>query len=240
MSKFHTLLKIAGTLIKGPCALKRVLPAEDRTKSDEERMKHLSHDEIYDNKYFQYVEQTTEQSADIIANSIVHSFHPSSFVDVGCGTGVLLERLRAHGVQVKGLEYAEAALKFCKMRQLDVIRFDIETDQLSAEVGNADVVVSMEVGQQLREASVNRYIDLLCQIAGVAIFSSGTPGQGDKYPRNERPHQYWIEKFGQRGYLFEEALSLQWREEWRLHGAAPWFYRNVMIFQSHRKMVNNK
>jgi SAM-dependent methyltransferase len=225
MSKLHTLAKIVVTLMRDPYALKRVLPDEYGTK-------HVSqHDEVYGNDYFQFVEQTTAQSADVIANSIVDAFHPSSIVDVGCGTGVLLERLRAQGIQVKGLEYALAALKFCWMRQLDVIRFDVATDMLPPEFGNEDVVVSMEVGQQLAEANADRYIDLLCRIARIVIFSSATPGQGDRRPINEQPHQYWIAKFRERGYLLDEALSLQWRDEWKAHKAAPWFWHNVMIFR---------
>jgi SAM-dependent methyltransferase len=223
MSKFHTLLKIARTLLKDPYTLRRVLV--------EETEQVRSHDDIYDNQYFQFVEQTTAQSADIIASSILHSFRPSSVVDVGCGTGVLLERLRAYGVQVKGLEYAEAALKYCQMRGLDVVKFDVEAGRLLTEVKNADVVVSMEVGQQIHAASADRYIDLLCGIANIIVFSSATPGQGDRAPRNEKPHQYWIEKFAQRGYRFEEVLSVQWRKEWEGRGTAPWFYRNVLIFR---------
>ena len=188
------------------------------------------HDEIYDQEYFQFVDQSTELSADVIAHSIVHAFHPSSVVDVGCGTGVLLDRLQTQGIQVKGLEYAQAALEFCQKKGLDVSKFDVENDQLP-EIGKADLVVSMEVGQQLREASTDRYVELLCQIADLVIFSSGTPGSGDKFPRNEQPHQYWIEKFGQRDYVFEESLSLQWRREWHGQGTAPWFYRNLMIFR---------
>lgn len=194
------------------------------------RWQDAAHDEIYDQEYFQFVDQTTEQSADVIAHSIVQSFHPSSVVDVGCGTGVLLDRLQTYGVKVKGLEYAQAALDFCQRRHLEVIKFDLETDRLPA-IGKADLVVSMEVGHQLQEASADRYVDLLCQIADLVIFSSETPGTKDRYPRNAKPHHYWIEKFGQRDYRFDDALSLQWRKEWQAKDTAPWFYRNLMLFR---------
>lgn len=194
------------------------------------RWQGASHDEIYDQAYFQFVDQTTNQSADVIAYSIVQSFRPFSVVDVGCGTGVLLDRLQTHGVKVKGLEYAQAALDLCQRRQLDVIKFDVETDRLS-KIGKADVVVSMEVGHQLHEASADRYVDLLCQIADLVIFSSETPGTKDRYPRNAKPHSYWIEKFGQRSYRFDDALSQQWRKEWKAKDTASWFYRNLMLFR---------
>lgn len=236
MSKLHTLLRIVGTLILHPYSIKRVLPDEEIAKSEQDGMEHLTHDEIYDGGYFQYVERTTGQSADVIANSIIETFHPSSVVDVACGTGILLDRLRAKGVQqVKGLEFAKEGLKLCHMRQLEVKKFDVENDQLPQEMGNADVVISMEAGHQLHEASANRYVDLLCQIADVVVFSSATPGQGDRYPRNEQHHQYWIEKFGERGYQIDGETTLQWRTKWQAHGTEAWFYRNAMIFRRDSK-----
>ncbi len=194
------------------------------------RWRDASHDEIYDQDYFQFVDQTTQQSADVIAHSIVQSFHPFSVVDIGCGTGVLLDRLRTDGVKAKGLEYAQAGLELCQMRQLDVVKFDVENDRLP-DIGKANVVVSMEVGHQLQEASADRYVDLLCQVADLVVFSSETPGTKDRYPRNAKPHQYWIEKFGQRGYRFDDALSMQWRKEWKTKDTAPWFYLNLMLFR---------
>jgi SAM-dependent methyltransferase len=194
------------------------------------RWEGASHDEIYDQEYFKFVDRTSNQSAAVIADSIIHGFHPSSVVDVGCGTGALLDRLRLRGVQVKGLEYAQAALDFCRARQLDVMKFDVAYDDLP-ELEKVDLVISMEVGHQLPETSADRYVEMLCRIAPLVVFSSEIPGGGDKLPRNEMPHWYWIEKFNQRGYRFEEGHSLQWRKVWKEKGTAPWFFRNVMIFQ---------
>ena len=224
MRKINTLIKIFKVLVRDPYALKKVLDVEKKPET-------LSHDKIYDSSYFQFVEQTTSKSADAIAISIISSLHPTLLVDVGCGTGTLIRRLQELGVQVKGLEYAEAALKACLARELDVIKFDVMNDTLASDYKNADVVVSMEVGQQLPESFSDRYVDVLCQIANTVVFSSATPGQGDRRPLNEQPHQYWIDKFLQRGYSFDESLSQQWRNDWKLKDTAPWFYKNVMIFR---------
>ena len=223
MSKRRPLSKTIWSLVRHPDTLKTILVEKTSVGT-------FTHDKLYDDKYFRFVERTTAQSATAICNSIVQSLHPSSLIDVGCGTGVLIERLQEQGVRVKGLELAEAALNLCRARQLDVIKFDVCTDRLPAEFANADVAVSMSVGQQLSEAFVDHYVDLLCQIAPTVVFSSGTPGRGDRKPLNEQPHQYWIDKFAEREYRFDEPLSKQWRDDWKARNTSPWFQQDVLIF----------
>jgi SAM-dependent methyltransferase len=223
VSKRHPLLITIWGLVKHPDTLKTIL---DEKISDEP----FTHDKLYDAKYFRFVERTTARSAKAISSSIVQSLHPSSLIDVGCGTGVLIECLQEQGVQVKGLELAEAALNLCRERRLDVIKFDVCTDRLPPEFAHADVAVSMSVGHQLSEAFADRYVDVLCQIAPTVVFSSATPGRGDRKPLNEQPHQYCIDKFAEREYRFDESLSKQWRHDWKAQKAAPWFQQDVMIF----------
>jgi SAM-dependent methyltransferase len=178
------------------------------------------------------VERTTAQSAAAIAESIVSSLAPASVIDVGCGTGTLLDRLRSLGVPGVGLEYASAALADCIARGLDVHRFDVEADPVPADMGPADVVISMEVGQQLATTSSARYVGLLCDLArATVVFSSGVPGQGDRAPRNEQPHEFWIQLFEERGFEVDEDLSGRWRQEWTLRGTAPWFASNVLVLR---------
>src|SRR5262245_37227056 len=180
----------------------------------------IEHDAIYEDTYFAFVEKTTTASVEVICESIMTDLAPRTVVDLGCGTGVLIDRLRRRGVTVKGLEYAAAALAYCHRRGVDVDRFNIEADELPARFKGADVAVSMEVGQQLDPAASSRYVDLLCNIAGTVVFSSATPGQGDKAPRNEQPHAFWIGEFAARGYAVDELLSSAWREEWKRQGAS--------------------
>lgn len=204
--------------------------ARFRKWASEVRWKGATHDQIYGEGYFRFVERTTGESAPVIAASILELFRPASVIDVGCGTGVLLECLREKGVRVKGLEYARAALEHCRRRQLDVVPFDLESDT-APDLGRADVVVSMEVGHQLRPEAADRYVGMLCGLGDVVLFSSETPGGGDQLPRNEQPHAYWIDKFRGRSFAFLEPLSRQVRDGWRERKVAPWFARNLLIFE---------
>lgn len=201
-----------------------------RRRASEARWRGATHDQIYGEGYFRFVERTTSESAPVIAATILELFRPASVIDVGCGTGVLLECLRENGVRVKGLEYAQAALEHCRRRQLEVVPFDVESDA-APDLWRADVVVSMEVGHQLRPEAADRYVELLCRLGDVVLFSSETPGGGDQLPRNEQPHSYWIDKFRGRSFAFLEPLSRQVREGWRERAVAPWFARNLLIFK---------
>lgn len=203
------------------------------------RYKGATHDEIFDDEYFYFVDRTTVESADVVADSICAAYQPTSVWDVGCGTGALLECLRARGVRGQGLELAEAALAFCQTRKLDVRPFNIVTDSLD-DAGPADVVISMEVGAQLPPTAADRYVDLLCSLGSSIVFSSEIPGGGDRLSLNEQPHSYWIDKFEQRGYLLNQTRTSEWRDKWLAAKVATWFCRNVLIFERREGDVHGR
>src|SRR6266404_6179842 len=58
------------------------------------------HDVVYDQEYFNFVEKTTRPVAQLLAADMVSVCHPQRALDVGCGTGALLEALRNNGVEV--------------------------------------------------------------------------------------------------------------------------------------------
>jgi 2-polyprenyl-3-methyl-5-hydroxy-6-metoxy-1,4-benzoquinol methylase len=131
------------------------LPASVRNSPIVGKLKaHLlghGHDWIYNSYYYERtVEGPAVRSAGTIADSILNEFKATRIIDVGCGTGALLEALRNRGCEVFGLEYSEAALKYCRSSQLSVAKFDLERDVFS-ENRTFDVAVSMEVAEHLPE-----------------------------------------------------------------------------------------
>ena len=192
----------------------------------------LGHDAIYDSHYFEStVEGPAVDSAETISQSILNDLGPNTVVDVGCGTGALLEALRTRGCQVFGLEYSTAALQYCKERELDVQKFDLESENL-VEDRTFDVAISMEVGEHLPEKTADRYVDLITRLSNVIVFTAATPGQGGDDHVNEQPHSYWISKFQSLGFAYDESLSIRWRNSWRgTDNVASFYHRNLMIFR---------
>lgn len=192
----------------------------------------FGHDRIYNAEYYaRTVEGPAARSAPTIAATIVVEFEPQSVVDVGCGTGALLEQLRKLECEVQGLEYSEAGLAYCRGRRLAVRKFDLERDALE-DPGEFDVAVSMEVAEHLPARVAERYVRLLARLAPVVVFTAAPPGQGGADHVNEQPPAYWIEKFAANGLEYDEPRSMRWRERWKQSGKVQgWYYRNLMLFR---------
>ncbi len=155
------------------------------------RLKNLvGHNVIYDSDYYdRQGEGVALRSAGVISESIVTEFTPNRVVDVGCGTGALLEALRDRGCEVYGLEYSSAALKYCRARKLDVIKFNIERDTFRDD-RVFDVAISTEVAEHLPEKEADRYIDLLTRLSDTVVFTAAPPGQGGGGHVNEQSPSY--------------------------------------------------
>lgn len=196
----------------------------------------LAHDWIYDATYYaRRVEAPAVESAGSIADSIVGELRPRRVVDVGCGTGALLEVLRDRGCEVFGFEYSKAALAYCRERKLDVAKFDLEKDVLH-DNRTFDVAVSMEVAEHLPAAVADRYVDLLVRLADTVVFTAAPPGQGGNDHVNEQLPEYWVGKFAQREFRLDDTRSRRWREAWQAGGKVQdWYYKNLMIFRAEQR-----
>lgn len=188
------------------------------------------HDEIYDQDYYEsIVDPPMQASAEAMVAGFREAFNPGSVVDVGCGTGALLSACMAAGIKATGLEYSEAALAICRKRGTHVRKFDIENANLPEL--KADLVVSTEVAEHLPASCADRFVDLLCAIAGQVVLTAALPScSGDDHV-NEQPNEYWIEKLEKRGYKFDSDLSMRWRREWPALGVHAIYYSTVMVFR---------
>jgi SAM-dependent methyltransferase len=194
--------------------------------------RHLPHDLVYSREYFESViEGVAAASASTIAESVLRDISPRTVIDVGCGTGALLQALRAGGCRVTGLEYASAAIAMCRARGIDVQPFNLEEDDF--EPGRTfDLAMSLEVAEHLPESVADRYVGILSRAAPVVVMTAAPPGQRGTDHVNEQPPEYWIQKFRHRGLAPDEPLSARWADEWRRHDSvAPYYWRNLLVFR---------
>lgn len=191
----------------------------------------LPHNWQYDESYFlNEVDDAATESASDMADCLMLTYSPRTIVDVGCGTGALAKEMISRGVQVEGLEYAEAAISICRSRGVSVQKFDIETQD--PPYRKVDLVLSFEVAEHLPERISNKYVSVLCAMGDQVIISAAPPGQGGTDHVNEQPPEYWVKKFEGSGFEEDTARTRQIRECFSRSDSIAGFYReNTMAFR---------
>lgn len=228
MSKLFTILRRTYHLLPPP--LRRAGPFHRLAFRIMEKTG--DREDIYSPKYYQtMVEPYARKSVSQMAKSIVETFHPHSVIDIGCGSGALLAALRKLGVrQSLGLDCSGAGLDMARARALDVRNFDIISDSWK-RAEKFDIAVSMETAEHLPASAADRYVELLCSLAPVVIFTAAHPGQGGIGHLNEQPPEYWKGFFNARGFQCLEKTVSDWQPLWRASGVADFYTNNLMIFQ---------
>lgn len=196
--------------------------------------------EQFDRKYHAGYYETNvspraEQSAEVIAETIVELFNPESVVDVGCGTGELLNHFKARSLRVSGLDRSSAALEGAIAKDIPVKRWDLEQKPKLDKLIGADVVICMEVAEHVSEDAADDLLRLLAHLSDNIVFTAAYPGQGGNGHINEQPKEYWIEKFRKYGRHYDSLSTEYLQKVWRQSGTVvSWYWRNLMIFRKPR------
>jgi predicted TPR repeat methyltransferase len=191
---------------------------------------------LYDKQFFEmHVPWRAEYVA--IANVLARSLSFSSTLDLGCGNGFLLARLKELGKEVCGLDGSVHALEAVPREIRDHIILHDLTTPLSRD--KFDLVICTEVAEHLGERFAELLVDTICAHSRTLVyFTAATPGQGGQHHVNEQPAPYWIEKFQMRGFhlLTDVNASIQQDLE-NIVQTAWWFVRNSMVFAKREKGV---
>lgn len=216
-----------------------LLPAVVRDSPIVSRLKSklLPHNWIYDAEFYERrIGGPAARSAGTICDSIVTEFAPKRVIDVGCGTGEMIEELRNRGCDVRGLEYSQAALDYCKTKSLIVSKFDIEKSHFH-ENGEFDVAITLEVAEHLPERVADRFVDILTQLAPVIVFTAARPGQEGLDHVNCQPPSYWKAKFQARGFEELVEITQRWSDRWRSAGVVEGYYHeNLIVLRRNRQL----
>lgn len=122
-------------------------------------------------------------------------------LDIGCGDGILLERLKERGIKGVGVDISSEALKICKERGLECSQADI-ADKLPFADGSFDNVILTDVlehlfqpGETLKEVYRITRSHIFIAVPNFGSLPARVQILFGKVPENNTPrdgHVYWM------------------------------------------------
>lgn len=201
--------------------------------------------EIYDRQFFEdyfiigawhlgdgkYADISQEYAK--VANILGEQLAFNSVIDVGCGPGLILERLRQLEYDVTGLDGSKFALekapKSVPIQLVDLTTWD------PAPGDARDLVICSELLEHIPAEHADKLVDTITSLARERIFlTAATPGQGGHGHVNEQPNSYWIEKVTRRGFRYDAWGTDRMRAALakELRQTLTWFAGgNTMLFE---------
>ena len=171
--------------------------------------------DIYTPAFFAEHHGTVTMSASVVAPIVMAELAPRSALDLGCGWGEWLDAL---GIEdVVGVDIAS--------EREGVIHHDLTTP---LDLGRIfDLVISLETAEHLPEEAADTYVASIGRHGDVVLFSAAVPGQEGLHHINCQPHEYWHEKFEQRGFIVTDPLR-----PLIAHNpyVSPWYRNNTFVY----------
>ncbi len=159
----------------------------------------------------------------------------ASVIDVGCGTGAWLNAaLQLGATEVVGVDgdyvdRTQLEIPDACFVPSDLASTTIQRLRQHPAIGprTFDLCMSMEVAEHLPPQAASGFVDLLCSLAPVVVFSAAIPFQGGTDHLNEQFPSYWVPHFARNAFLpFDVVRPRIWEDtnvEW-------WYRQNTLVF----------
>jgi len=170
---------------------------------------------MYDKEFYKRNYKFQKALADVLAFEIASRYNPRTIIDFGCGCGHFANRIALYS----GGEAIGFNGDIPDNAEIEIIKRDLSEYIRTIE---GDLVISLEVAEHIEESKADIFIDTLTLHGNRILFSAATPGQGGIGHVNEQPHEYWHEKFKQRGYKYFDIIRPLLKDKKEV----PFWYRN--------------
>lgn len=168
--------------------------------------------------------------AEDFCGTILKAFNPKSIIDFGCATGDLLYPFEKKGVEILGIDGSRANYNHCKINKDNFLLFDIRNTYKSKK--KYDLCFCLEVAEHIEEKYSNILINNLTQSSLNIIFSAEPTGQEGVNHINLKSYAWWIKKFKETNFKFDESLTEYLKQEMtKIPGIPVWYIKNLLIFR---------
>jgi hypothetical protein len=179
----------------------------------------------YNSDFYRFLASFAVGSAEQIVPLLKALVPVNSVADFGCGQGAWLSVWRNAGSSVIGVDGP-----YVERRQLMIDPEEFWPADLSRPIDlgrRFDLVQSLEVAEHLPADRAGAFIDMLTAHASLVMFSAAVPGQGGEHHINERPLEYWRERFRARRYVAIDCIRPQVIGNRRVQS---WYRCNIILY----------
>ncbi len=186
----------------------------------------LASAKMYTLSFYDTMSMFSQNSAEVIVPLVIQKTGCRSVIDVGCGDGSWLAVFQSHGVaNIIGVDGDYVARETLKIAPEFFLAADL-SQPLKIEK-SCDLAISMEVGEHLPAASAKQYVQSLCRLAPVILFSAAVPAQGGVHHINEQWPDYWAGLFAAEDFVTIDNIRPQ---IWDNEHVAPWYAQNTFMY----------
>jgi len=195
---------------------------------------------IYNEDFYDYQYVGSLKSAEIIINILLDYLELNSVLDVGCGVGPWLKVYKSKGASVIGIDGDYVNKQKLLIDEADFIPADLK--QVVSLNKTFSMAQSLEVAEHIPEPYADRFVQTLVDHSECVLFSAAVPGQGGEDHVNERPLEYWREKFEKKGYipfdlirpLVEKSANKEQVEKWYRYNSILYIKKNTSLAKSEK------
>ena len=153
---------------------------------------------------------------DGMAERIRSDIAPRRALDAGCAIGLLVERLRARGIDAEGIDISTYAIE----QAHESVRPHCRVGSLTSELPRSyDLIVCIEVLEHLAADDAAAALANMCRHSEDILFSSSPRDFAEQTHVNVRPPEDWAELFARQGFLrdldFDASFITPWAARFR-------------------------
>ncbi len=180
----------------------------------------------YDDKFYDTIIPGAIKSANEIIPLVIDFISPKSVIDVGCGTGAWLCIWQKYGVtDFLGIDGKHINTNKLLIPVNNFIQQDLEADfSINRKF---DLACCLEVAEHLRAQTAESFIQRLCNLSDVVLFSAAIPGQEGTCHINEQYPSYWNRLFNKNNFILADCIR---NKIWMNKNINVWYRQNMLLF----------
>lgn len=182
----------------------------------------------FDERMYDLIRDGCQKSAMAVVPRLSKLVGPGRVVDVGGGEGWWGREFSRFGHDVAILDETvePGSIITAGGTQVTFARVDLNAPE--PLYTGFRVALCLEVAEHLPPESAPAFIEWLCGLAPIIVFSAAIPGQGGHHHLNERWPDYWDSLFVDYD-MMGVSEDLRW-EFWNDDRVEPWYRQNLLVY----------